>query len=169
LPDLGSVLSPSGELYAVMGSEPKLPRRVELVRVDPSAKPLARGAYVLHISTKGLTRENAARALERVREAVERAGGELLYAAADSSSIKAVIHGSPFAWATLLSLLPTLLLLAGVVMSGVAIWQVIASVPSWVWATVAIGLALVLFGPAIGELIVGAVERARGGEGRARD
>ena len=166
MPDLRAVLSPSGELYAVMGSEPRFPYPVELVEVDPSARPLARGAYVLHVSVQGLTRENAAQALERVGEAVERAGGKLLYAAADSSSIKAVVHGSPFAWATLLSLLPTLLFLAGVVVLGVMIWQIVASVPSWVWATMLIGLALVLFGPAIGELILGAVERARGGAGR---
>jgi hypothetical protein len=162
VPDLKALLSPEGELYAVAGSEPRPPYPVELVAVDPGVRPLAKGLYVVRMSVRGLTRENAVQALERVREALERVGGKLVYAAADSCSIKAVIHGSPFSWWALLGLLPTLLLLAGVILLGVTIWQVIASVPSWVWATIVIGAGLLLFGPAIGELIVGAVEKATG-------
>jgi len=158
VPDLKALLAPEGELYATAGSEPRPPYPVELVAIDPSVRPLASGLYVIRMSVRGLTRENAVQALEKVREAVERAGGKLAYAVADSCSIKAVVHGSPFSWWALLGLLPTLLLLAGIVLLGVSIWQAIASVPSWVWATIVIGAGLLLFGPAIGELIVGAVE-----------
>jgi hypothetical protein len=158
VPDLKAMLAPEGELYAVAGSEPRPPYPVELVAVDPSVRPLASGLYVIRMSVRGLSRENAVQALEKVREALEKVGGKLVYAVADSCSIKAVIHGSPFSWWALLGLLPTLLLLAGIVLLGMSIWQVIASVPSWVWATIIIGAGLLLFGPAIGELIVGAVE-----------
>lgn len=160
--DLRALLAPSGELYAVAGSEPRPPYPVALVAVDPAVRPLAKGMYVLQISASGLTRENAAEALEKAIEAVRRAGGRALYAVADSASIKVALHGSPFAWSTLLALLPTLLQLAGAAILGVTIWQVIASVPSWVWACLVIGAALLIFGPAIGELVVGAAEAVAG-------
>jgi hypothetical protein len=154
-------MAPTGEVYAVIGSMPSPILPLDFTPIDLTEAKVGRGMYVLHLNVQGMTREKAYSVLEKLKEGVEGVGARLLYAIADSNSIKMVIHGSPFSWAALLALLPMLLALAGMILLGVGAWQAITAIPSWVWAALIIGGALLILGPPIGEFILGYIEKAR--------
>ena len=83
-------------------------------------------------------------------------------ATATENVIRLQIMGSPFSWATLLAWLPTILALIGLTMVGISVWNVIVSVPSWIWALLVIGTATFLIGPIIGEWILAEYEKGKG-------
>jgi hypothetical protein len=118
--------------------------------------------YEIKLSTSQLTPDKASEAIEKLRtEMKEKFGIDLIYAEAAENSINLIIQGSPFAWAALLALLPTILLLAGITLIGVSVWQITTAIPTWVWFLAITGTALLLFGPAIGNLILETIEKAR--------
>ncbi|MEM2163691.1 MAG: hypothetical protein QXR62_04625 [Candidatus Bathyarchaeia archaeon] len=116
--------------------------------------------YMLKLNVSDLTNEKAAEALNTLaKDLKEKFGITLLYGKATKNEIHLQIKGSPFNWLALLAWLPTILGLLGITLFAVSIWQAIAAIPSWVWATLAISVALILFGPPIGELILQQIER----------
>jgi len=158
--ELQALMTPSGELYATLGSLPKPLIPVQFTPVNPENLKLGKGMYIIHLNVSGFTREKAFEALSKLREGLEQKFGiRTLYAVADSNSIKMVIHGSPFSWLALLAWLPVILGLLGIVLFGVSVWQAIAAIPSWVWACLVIGGALIILGPAIGNWILSEVEK----------
>jgi hypothetical protein len=161
--ELQALMAPSGELYATLGSLPKPLIPVQFTPVNPENLKLGKGMYIIHLNVSGLTREKAVDVLSKLREGLEQKFGiRTLYAVADSNSIKMVIHGSPFSWLALLAWLPLILGLLGIILFGISVWQAIAAIPSWLWATLIISGALILVGPAIGEWILRQVKKARG-------
>jgi len=119
--------------------------------------------YTLELDVSDLTPEKAVEALNTLaKELKEKFNIQLIYGRASKNKIHLQIKGSPFSWLALLMWLPTILGLLGIILFGISVWQAITAIPSWVWATLIIGGALVLFGPAIGEWIIGQVEKARG-------
>lgn len=60
---------------------------------------------------------------------------------------------NPIAIATILTLLPAILALAGVVAVLLSVWNVISAVPAWAWALLAVGMILLIFGPGIAKAL----------------
>ncbi len=119
--------------------------------------------YMLELDVSDLTPEKAAEAINALAKGLkENFNAQLIYATATKNKIYLQIRGSPFSWLALLAWLPTILGILGIILFGVSVWQAITSVPSWVWATLIIGGALILIGPTIGEWILSMVEKARG-------
>ena len=95
------------------------------------------------------------------RELKSRFDIDVLYARADTDAIHLIITGSPFSWTALLMFLPTLLGLIGIAVFAISVYQAVVAIPSWVWGCLIIGGLLILFGPAIGELILRGIEEAK--------
>jgi hypothetical protein len=108
----------------------------------------------IEIKTKGMTPEQASMALERLINGMsEEFGIKTIYAYATNDTIFLEIMGSPFAWAALLAWLPMILTGIGIAIMFTTVWQVISTVPSWIWAFLVIGAAMVFLAPAIGKAI----------------
>jgi hypothetical protein len=152
---------------AVLGvpPEPRVPVkrvRVEIERLKVGAKG---SVYEIRMDVQGVTQENAARALDALdRELRERFGVETVYGTATAEGIDLIIRGSPFAWAALLAALPLILGLLGIALVGVSVWQIVGTVPGWVWWAAGVGIALFLFGPRIGDWIAEKVAKERPAE-----
>lgn len=142
--------------------QPRAP--VKFVQVPLEGLRVARrgSIYLIKLDVAGMRAEVAPTVLEALAKGMrEEFGATVIYGAATGDAIYLQVAGSPFSWPALLSWLPALLSLFGIALLLVSVWQVVASVPSWVWATLVTAGALILFGPAIGELILSAVEGAR--------
>jgi len=142
--------------------QPKIPVRFVKIPLHQLGVSRRGAVYMLKLDVSDMTREKAKEALEQLVKGLdEKFHAKTVYAAAYKNEIYLQVRGSPFAWAAVLAWLPVILAAIGVILFGVAVWQIIAPVPTWVWATLVIGGALVLFGPAIGEWILAEVEKAR--------
>ena len=111
--------------------------------------------YLLKLDVSTLTQEKALQALNTLTAAMKNEFGiKTIYGRAEPNAIYLIIQGSPFSWLALLAWLPVILGLLGIILFGISVWQAITAIPSWVWATLLISGALILFGPAIGEWIL---------------
>jgi len=134
------------------------------IRIEPVGVSRKGALYILKLDVTGMTAEKAREALRRLSEQLGRLGAHVLYAEASESQIYLQVRGSPFAWAAVLAWLPVILAGLGLGFVAIAVWQVVAPVPTWVWALLATGVFLLIFGPQIGEWIA---EEARKAAGRA--
>ena len=142
---------------ATLGAPLQFKHPVKRVKLDVSKLSVApKGTlYDIVIRTSKMTPEQAKQALENLILGMrEQFGIETYYATASEDTILLEIKGSPFAWTTLLMWLPAILGLIGIAVLLISVWQIFASIPSWVWPVLIIGVGLVLLGPKIGELII---------------
>ena len=110
--------------------------------------------YHLHIKTQGITDERAA-ALTLATQLDVKFKAKVTWIRVADGTIDLQLIGSPFAWAALIAALPAILGLLGIVMILVSLYTVLASIPSWAWATLATGVALLLLGPTIATMAGG--------------
>jgi len=108
--------------------------------------------YHLHIETQGVTDEKAA-ALALTTQLYNKFKAKVTWIRVADGTIDLQLIGSPFAWVALIAALPAILALLGIVMILVSIYTVLAAIPSWAWATLATGVALLLLGPTIAKTI----------------
>lgn len=103
-------------------------------------------AYHLTIKTKGIANEEeVAEAL--VNKLYENFKAEVVWVKIENGVIDLQLIGSPFAWAALIAYIPLLLTLFGILLIGVAIYSVLAAIPSWAWGVLAIGVLLIFIAP----------------------
>lgn len=74
---------------------------------------------------------------------------KLLWIHVEGNRIKLQLQGSPIPWTTILALISWILPLLGLTLILISVWAVISAVPSWAWATLAVGVALILLAPSI--------------------
>jgi small-conductance mechanosensitive channel len=110
--------------------------------------------YHLHIETQGITDEKAA-ALALTTQLYDKFKAKVTWVRIEDGTIELQLVGSPFAWVALIAALPAILGLLGIVMILVSIYTVLSAIPSWAWATLATGVALLLLGPSIGKMVAG--------------
>jgi hypothetical protein len=140
--------------------QPKIPIKYEPIPLG-NLKIAPKGSmYLIQLDVSPLTQDKAVEALNRLTaEMKTKFGIQTLYGKAAKDKIYLLIKGSPFSWLALLAWLPVILGLLGIVLFGVSVWQAIAAIPSWVWACLVIGGALIILGPAIGNWILSEVEK----------
>ena len=110
--------------------------------------------YQLHVETQGIKAEDEAKVAERlVDELYARFKADVVWIRIENGVIDMQLYGSPFAWALLLAFLPTLLAILGIVFLLASVWSVIAAIPSWAWALLAVGVAMIVVGPVIGKTL----------------
>jgi len=162
-----SLATRAGMPVAYFGCPVELRLPVRKVAVSPERLKVGRKGKIYEVEitvSPTLTAEKAREALQTlICGLAEQFHIKTIAATATENVIRLQIMGSPFSWAALLAWLPTILALIGLVMVGVSVWQVIATVPSWVWALLVIGGATFLIGPIIGEWILSEYERIKGG------
>ena len=108
--------------------------------------------YHLTIETKGIANEEeVARVL--IAKLYEKFRAKVVWIRIADGIIDLQLIGSPFPWLALLAWLPTILAMLGIVMILVSIYSVIAAIPSWAWALMAVGVAVILFGPKVAETV----------------
>jgi hypothetical protein len=149
---------------AILGAPPSpmIPMTFKPVEISQLVVARKGDIFLLKLDVDRLDENKAKRALETLsKEMARNFGIRTIFARATENEIHLMIMGSPFAWAALLLWLPTILGLLGIVLFAISVWEAIVSVPSWVWALLIISGGLILFGPIIGEWIIGQVERAR--------
>jgi hypothetical protein len=153
-------VSESVNVLALVGQPPRMPLNwapvpMQNLRVAPKGS-----AYYLKLDVSTLTQDKAVEALNGLTsEMRSKFGIKTIYGKAEPNAIHLIIMGSPFAWLALLAWLPTILGLLGIILFGVSVWQAVAAIPSWVWAWLAIGGALIILGPPLGEWILKQAER----------
>lgn len=77
---------------------------------------------------------------------------KILWIEADNQNIRMQISGSPFLWTALIPWLPSILGLLGITLAFISIWNLITSIPTWIWALLAVSVGLIIFAPAIGKM-----------------
>ena len=65
----------------------------------------------------------------------------------DNKCLHLQLSGSPFAWGTVASSLPLIMTASGIVLVGVAIFDVLSSIPGWAWGVLVIGGLLIITAP----------------------
>ena len=116
--------------------------------------------YHLTIETKGIANEEEV-AKTLVTELYNKFKAQVIWIRIENGVIDLQTIGSPFAWLALLAWLPTILAMLGIVMILVSIYSVIAAIPSWAWALMAVGVAVILFGPKVAEVMTAGREKYR--------
>jgi hypothetical protein len=114
--------------------------------------------YHLTIKTKGVTNEEEV-AKTLVTELYNKFKARVIWIRIENGVIDLQLVGSPFAWLALLAWLPTILAMLGIVMVLVSIYSVISAIPGWAWALLAVGVAIILFGPKIAGAVTSGLER----------
>jgi len=94
--------------------------------------------------------ETARRLVEQLEKRVH--GLKVNWINVEYDEITMQITGSPFAWSTVLLLLPEILGLLGIALIVVGVYLIFAQVPGWVIGIIVVGAALLFVGPAIGSL-----------------
>jgi hypothetical protein len=74
---------------------------------------------------------------------------KILWINVDGNEIRIQLQGSPIAWTTILALISWILPLLGLTLILIAVWSVISAVPGWAWATLVVGVILILLTPTI--------------------
>jgi hypothetical protein len=145
--------------------QPKIPIKYEPIPLA-NLKVAPKGSmYLIQLDVSPLTQDKAVEALNKLTaEMKTKFGIQTIYGKATKDKIYLLIKGSPFSWLALLAWLPVILALIGIILFGISIWQAITAIPSWVYATLIIGAALIIVGPTIGDWILKQVEKARGGK-----
>jgi len=114
--------------------------------------------YHLTIETKGIANEEEV-AKTFVVELYNKFKAQVIWIRIEDGVIDLQLIGSPFAWLALLAWLPTILAMLGIVMVLVSIYSVISAIPGWAWALLAVGVAIILFGPKIAGAVTSGLER----------
>jgi len=133
-----------------------------LMELDTTRSPVSEPGrvYHLHIETNGIVDERkAVDAL--VTELRERFNAKVLWIGITGKNIDMQLIGSPFVWAVLIAALPLILGAIGILVAVMAVYTVLASIPSWGWALIVIGIGLVIFAPKLGEFFSAGRERIR--------
>jgi len=113
--------------------------------------------YELQIRTNGIANPVATINLLKTELPKKFFDLKVIWINIEGNTITMQISGSPFLWASLLLFLPTLLAVIGIIVVFVSVYLMFAAVPSWVWALLVIGGALVLVGSKIGEWALGGI------------
>jgi len=109
--------------------------------------------YHIRIETEGITNaEEVAKLL--VNGLWNKFHADVKYIRIDNSCIDIQLEGSPFVWAVLLLWLPQILVGVGVILTAVVVFSIISAIPSWAWATLGLGIILIVFGPVIGKAVL---------------
>jgi len=77
----------------------------------------------------------------------------VLWIRANSPIVEIQVEGSPFAWSAVLPWISPAMSLIGVVVILVALYSVIAAIPSWAWGLLVLGIGLLFFSPYVGEVL----------------
>lgn len=72
---------------------------------------------------------------------------KVVYVQIENGVVNLQLEGSPFAWAAVIVWLPSVFTLLGIALLGISIYTVFASIPSWAWGTLAVGVILLLLAP----------------------
>lgn len=104
--------------------------------------------YHLTIETKGIANEEET-AKVLVKDLYDRFKAEVLWIKIENGVIDMQLIGSPFAWVALIAFIPAILAILGIVFVLVSVYSVIAAIPAWAWALLAVGVGLILIGPTI--------------------
>jgi hypothetical protein len=140
---------------ALIGQPPKIPLNWTPIQLNNLKVARKGSVYYLKLDVSPLTREKAIHALNTLTaEMKSKFGIKTIYGKAEPNTIHLIIMGSPFSWLALLAWLPIILGLIGIILFGISVWQAIAAIPSWVWATLIISGALIIVGPTIGDWIL---------------
>jgi hypothetical protein len=157
-----SIQAETVNALVLMGEPPKASIKWAPIPIQNLKVANKGSVFYLKIDTSPLTQEKAIQALDTLAsEMKSRFGIQTIYGKAEPNAIHLIIMGSPFSWLALLAWLPVILGTIGIILFGVSVWQAVAAIPSWVWALLVIGGALILFGPAIGDWILSEVEKRR--------
>jgi len=114
--------------------------------------------YEIEVKTSPVTAEKANQLLNKIREELEARAIKVLSIQVSADTTKIQVKGSPFTWAEILALLPTIFAVLGITILIIAVYMLIAAIPSWVWATIAIAALLLYFTPTIQKIIAEAMK-----------
>jgi len=112
---------------------------------------VAGGEYTLKIQTKGVS--NPEETLKLLRDKLnEKFGITVLYGEVADNVITLQIKSHislQFAWSAILVFLPQILIVVGVVVAMIAVYLMISSIPSWVYAMGVMAIVLLFISPII--------------------
>ncbi len=74
------------------------------------------------------------------------------YMRIENGVIDVQLEGSPFIWAEVLLWLPAMFTVFGIILVGISVYTVFASIPSWAWGTLIVGVVLLLLAPSAGRM-----------------
>jgi len=107
--------------------------------------------YHIRMTTSGVSNEQeVAKAL--INGLTTKFGAKVKYMRIVNGVVDVQLEGSPFAWAAVIIWLPSIFTLLGITLLGIAVYTVFASIPSWAWGVLAIGVVLILLAPSAGKI-----------------
>ena len=109
--------------------------------------------YHLDIKTQGIPNPEQCASLLAAELPKRIKGLKIIWIGFDGDIIKLQIEGSPFPWALLLFLLPTILAIIGIVVILVAVYSIITAIPTWALALLLIGVGVIIFARPIGRAV----------------
>ena len=107
--------------------------------------------YELHIETAGIPNPREAVML-LAEKLYDKFKAKVVWAeVVNYAKIKIQVIGSPFAWALLIPFIPSILNLLAISVILISVYSVIAAIPGWAWALLAVGVVVLLVGPTVGK------------------
>lgn len=105
--------------------------------------------YALHIKVSGQATDEIELAKSLITGLYSKFKAKITYMAILSDHIEIQLEGSPFAWTAVAVYLPSILTVFGLVMIGIAIFTVFASIPSWAWGLLLVGTVIIVATPSV--------------------
>ena len=106
--------------------------------------------YHLVIKYNGTIADETQLAIALAKGLWENFKAKVAYMSITSCCINIQLEGSPFAWALLIPWIPSILTLFGLTLIGIAVYTVLAAIPSWAWGVLAVGILSILLAPTVG-------------------
>ena len=134
-------------------------RRLVLIPRSALTESVPGRNYHIRIETKGTLGRERELAEQLVDGLYAKFRAKVKFIRIDYYNVDLQLEGSPFEWSLLIPWLPTILGALGILITMIAVYNIIAAIPRWAWATLTVGVTLLFFGPTIGRAIVKPAKR----------
>lgn len=134
------------------------PLKLQKVQLDPAKDQPIPGCYyeIQVVTDRGVPENQIQTLITQIVNGFEQRGLTVQSVEVNDNQTAIQFRGSPFEWIEILSFLPLIFTLLGLAVLLLAIFNLITSIPTWVWGAIVIGSILIFAEP----WITGAIKYA---------
>lgn len=120
---------------------------------DKPPEPIPGAIYSIEVETDEICEKKAATLKDQIMWHFNSRGLQIKSLTIETNRVEIQFKGSPFTWAEILGLLPSIFTLVGITIILISLYYVVVSVPMYIWGSLVLGFLIIYFAPYIAEAI----------------